>query len=47
MIETIVNEFKNQLKENDPKLPDDKRDRMYKIINSDNLNFKSYGFKIG
>ena len=47
MIDSIVNEFKNQLKKNDPKLPSDKRERMYKIINSDNINFKSYGFKIG
>jgi 3-methyladenine DNA glycosylase AlkD len=46
MIESIVNEFKNQLKKNDPNLPDDKRNRMYKIINSDNPNFKSYGIKI-
>lgn len=46
MIESIVNEFKNQLKANDPKLPDDKRNRMYKILNSDNPKFKSYGIKM-
>ncbi len=47
MIDSIVNEFKKQLRNNDPKLPDDKRTRMYKILNSDNPNFESSGIKIG
>jgi len=46
MIESIVDEFKNQLQENDPHLPLDKINRMYKIINSDNPNFISYGLKM-
>ena len=46
MIDSIVKEFKNQLKEHDPYLPIDKKNRMYKIINSSNPKFKSYGIKI-
>ena len=46
MNDNIVIEFKNTLKENDQKLPDDKKNWMYKIINSDNPNFISYGLKI-
>jgi 3-methyladenine DNA glycosylase AlkD len=42
----IVNEIKNQLRENDPALPEDKKTRMYKILNSSNPNFESYGLKI-
>lgn len=46
MIESIVHEFKNQLEEHKPPLPIDKKTRMYKILNSDNPNFESYGIKI-
>jgi len=46
MIESIVLEFKNQLKEHDPHLPIDKKNRMYKILNSSNPKFESYGIKI-
>ena len=46
MIESIIHDFKKQLKEHDPHLPIDKKNRMYKIINSSNPKFESYGIKI-
>ena len=46
MIESIVNELKNQIKEHNPYIPDYKKERMYKILNSDNPNFTSYGLKM-
>jgi len=46
MIDSIVNEFKNHIKKYDPNLPDNKKIRMYKILNSENPNFESYGLKI-
>ena len=46
MIASIVNEFKYQLKENDPKLSQEKKERMYRILNSDNPSFESYGLKM-
>ncbi len=43
MINTILNEIKKKIKENIPILTLDQKNRMYRIINSDNPNFQLYG----
>ncbi len=43
MIDLIINEIKNHLKDNAPPLTKEQKSRMYKIINSDNPNFVGYG----
>jgi len=45
MIDLIINEIKNHLKDNAPPLTKEQKSRMYKIINSDNPNFVGYGNK--
>ncbi|MFW9940677.1 MAG: DNA alkylation repair protein [Candidatus Thorarchaeota archaeon] len=45
MIEKVIQEIKLYLKRNSPYLTDEKKSRMYKILNSDNPNFKAYGIK--
>jgi len=45
MIEKVIQEIKLFLKNDSPYLTDDQKSRMYKILNSDNPNFKAYGIK--
>lgn len=45
MIEKIANEIRIYLKDNAPRLTEDQKSRMYKILNSDNPNFIGYGNK--
>jgi len=45
MIDKVIEEIKLYLKNNSPNLTDEQRSRMYKILNSDNPNFKAYGIK--
>ncbi|MHA1985962.1 MAG: DNA alkylation repair protein [Promethearchaeota archaeon] len=45
MIDLIINEIENHLKDNAPPLTKEQKSRMYKIINSDNPNFVGYGNK--
>ena len=45
MIDLIINEIKNHLKDNALPLTKEQKSRMYKIINSDNPNFVGYGNK--
>ncbi len=46
-IEKLVKEVKAWLKNNAPNLTDGQKTRMYKILNSDNLDFVGYGNKHG
>jgi len=46
MIEEIIDEIKKLLKKKAPELTSDQRDRICKIINSNNPNFKTHGLKI-
>jgi 3-methyladenine DNA glycosylase AlkD len=45
MIEKIIQEIKADLKNNSPHLTEKQKTRIYKILNSSNPNFKSYGNK--
>ena len=45
MINEITHEIRMHLKENAPKLTNDQKSRMYKILNSYNSNFIGYGNK--
>ena len=46
MIQKVVNEIKTQLKANAQTLTQDQKERMLKILNSSNPNFKTYALKI-
>lgn len=46
MIEQIIDDIKKSLKLNAPELTSGQKNRIYKIINSSNPNFKTYGLKI-
>lgn len=43
MIDLIINEIRNHLKDKAPPLTKEQKSRMFKIINSDNPNFVGYG----
>ncbi len=45
MINEVINEIRRHLKEFAPKLTNDQKSRMYKILNSNNSNFIGYGNK--
>ncbi|MFX1530336.1 MAG: DNA alkylation repair protein, partial [Promethearchaeota archaeon] len=45
MIKKVIQEIKLFLKNNSPHLTDKQISRMYKILNSNNPNFKAYGNK--
>ncbi|NVM29647.1 MAG: DNA alkylation repair protein [Candidatus Helarchaeota archaeon] len=44
--ERIYQEIKRQLEVKAPKLTQDQKSRMYRILNSSNPNFESYGLKL-
>lgn len=44
--ERIYQAIKKRLKAKAPKLTQDQKSRMYKILNSSNPNFESYGLKL-
>ncbi len=46
MIQEIVRAIEAKLKEIAPDLTEDQRRRMYRILNSNNCNFESYGVKV-
>ncbi|NHJ19977.1 MAG: DNA alkylation repair protein [Candidatus Lokiarchaeota archaeon] len=46
MIESIVKEISNLLIENTPKLSNDQKERMYKILNPDISDYRIYGIRI-
>lgn len=46
MIQKVVNEIKTQLKANAQTLTQDQKERMLKILNSSNPNFKTYALKL-
>lgn len=46
MIDIIINEIEEKLKENIPSLSEDQIIKMYKIINPDDISFKIYGVKM-
>jgi 3-methyladenine DNA glycosylase AlkD len=45
MIEKVIQEIRAHLKKNSPHLTNEQKTRMYKILNSDNVNFIAYGNK--
>ena len=46
MIEIILNEINKKIKENIPIQTEDQKNRMYKIINSNNPDFQMFGLKM-
>ncbi|MHA1670273.1 MAG: DNA alkylation repair protein [Promethearchaeota archaeon] len=46
MIEKIIHEIKTQLEENKPALEQEKKQRMYKIINPDIKDYEIFGIKV-
>lgn len=45
MIDRIIDEIRAYLKDNSPRLTEEQKSRMYKILNSNNPNFVGYGNK--